>query len=58
MSVNGSVVSVGTIASTAPNTGFIGNGTFRVNPLRGSLGIFAAYPGNPSDAQLQAMSAL
>ena len=60
LSVNGSAVVVGsdTAIASITNPVFLGNRASLLNALGGSLGIFAAYPGNPSDAQLQAMSAL
>ena len=60
LSVNGSAVAVGTDVGVAVPTAvnYIGNRAALDRPLNGSIGIFAAYPGNPSDAQLQAMSAL
>jgi len=60
LSVNGSAVVVGTDVGVAVPTAvnYIGNRAALDRPLNGSLGVFAAYPGNPSDAQLQAMSAL
>ena len=60
LSVNGSAVAVGTDTGLAIPTGviFIGNRSTLDRPLVGSLGVFAAYRATPSDAQLQAMSAL
>jgi hypothetical protein len=60
LSVNGSAVVVGGDTGIAVPTApiFIANRAGLDRALNGSLGIFAAYPGNPSDAQLQAMSAL
>jgi hypothetical protein len=60
LSVNGSAVAVGTDTGPAypPAPFYLGNTPSLNRPLNGSLGIFAVYPGNPTDAQLQAMSAL
>jgi hypothetical protein len=60
LSVNGSVVNVGTDVGDALPIGFplyVGNAPALTRPLNRSLGVLAVYPGNPSDAQLQAMSA-
>jgi hypothetical protein len=60
ISVNGSAVATGTdtAISSITNPVFIGNRAGLDRPLNASHALFAAYPGNPSDAQLQAMSAL
>jgi hypothetical protein len=60
LSVNGGAVQVGTDTGAAlpATTLFVGNRSALDRPLNGSIGIFAAYLGNPTDAQLQAMSAL
>lgn len=61
LSVNGSAVNVGTDVGDALPLGFplyIGNNPALTRPLNRGLGVFAAYRATPSDAQLQAMSAL
>jgi hypothetical protein len=56
MSVNGSVVSVGTITSTAPSTGVIGNSTALVRPLFGYICRIAIFNTALSDADLQTLT--
>jgi hypothetical protein len=60
LSVNGSAVAVGTDVGTGyfASTTYIGNRSAFDRPFNGSLGIVAIYRASPSDAQLQAMSAL
>jgi hypothetical protein len=60
LSVNGSAVAVGTDVGGAIPTAvnYIGNRAALDRPLNGGLGVFAVYRATPTDAQLQAMSAL